>query len=137
MFRIITNNVGSKTVRCSEAIINASDLSKWFLVGAPDQGVGCEIRISLGVHPTQSARTPNQLECFPHQPASTVRVAFDLRLRDQAPCYVFQLIVVHGRPPVSGLLNLGQADSREATWRRDNGLPLSFGGVNNSQEVGG
>jgi hypothetical protein len=64
MLRIIMNNVGSRTVRCSKAVLNVSDLSKRFLIGAPDQGVGCEIRISLGVHLTQSARTPNQLECY-------------------------------------------------------------------------
>ena len=33
------------------------------------------------------------------QPASTVRVAFVLCLRDQAPCYVFQFFVFHGYLP--------------------------------------
>jgi hypothetical protein len=72
------------------------------LVGAPDQGVGCEIRISFGVHLTQSARTPNQLECFLHQPASTVRVAFTSAIKRRAMSSSL----------LSFILNLGQVDSR-------------------------
>jgi hypothetical protein len=63
------------------------------------QGAWCDIPIYLGVYLSQSARTPSEIECFQHQPASTVRVACNLRFRNQAPCPVFQHFVFHGCPP--------------------------------------